>query len=122
MKETFDLRRLRSFIAVAEELHFGRAARRLNMSQPPLSVQIRQLEAQIGAPLFERTQRRVELTEPGRVLLEAARDLIARAGAAVDIARRTARGEAGRLAVGFVSTADYSLLPALVRRFRERHP
>jgi DNA-binding transcriptional LysR family regulator len=122
MKETFDLRRLRSFIAVAEELHFGRAARRLNMSQPPLSVQIRQLEAQIGAPLFARTQRHVELTEPGRVLLESARDLVARAGVAVDITRRAARGEVGRLAVGFVSTADYSLLPTLVRRFRERHP
>jgi len=122
MKELINLRRLRSFIAVAEELHFGRAARRLNMSQPPLSVQIRQLEAQIGTPLFVRTQRRVELTAPGRVLLDAARDLVARADAAVEITRRAARGEVGRLVIGFVSTADYSLLPTLVRRFRERHP
>ena len=117
-----DLRRLRYFVAVAEELHFGRAARRLNVSQPPLSVQIRTLEREIGAPLLVRTQRRVELTEAGRVLLEEARRLLGQADAAVVHARRAAEGAVGRLTIGFVSTVDYSILPPLVRRFRQKHP
>jgi DNA-binding transcriptional LysR family regulator len=120
--KNIDLRRLRYFVAVAEELHFGRAARRLNLSQPPLSMQIRALEQEIGATLLLRTQRRVELTAPGRVLLDEARQLIARAESAVEHVRRAARGEIGRLAIGFVSTADYSVLPPLVQRFRARHP
>src|SRR6266508_4384550 len=117
-----DLRRLRYFVAVAEELHFGRAARRLNVSQPPLSVQIRTLEREIGAPLLTRTQRRVELTEAGRVLLDEALRLLDQAEAAVVHARRAAEGAVGRLAIGFVSTVDYSILPPLVRRFRQKHP
>ena len=117
-----DLRRLRYFVAVAEELHFGRAARRLNVSQPPLSVQIRTLEREIGKPLLIRTQRRVELTEAGRVLLEEARRLLDQAEAAVVHARRAAEGAVGRLTIGFVSTVDYSILPPLVRRFRQKHP
>jgi DNA-binding transcriptional LysR family regulator len=117
-----DQRRLRYFVAVAEELHFGRAARRLNLSQPPLSVQIRELEREIGAPLLLRSQRRVELTPAGRVLLDEARRLIAQTDSAVALTRRAARGEIGHLSIGFVSTADYSLLPPLVRRFRARHP
>jgi len=117
-----DLRRLRAFVAVAEELHFGRAARRLSMSQPPLSVQIRELERELGAPLLTRTQRRVELTAAGATLLVEARRLLAQAEAAIERTRRTARGELGHLTIGFVSTADYSLLPLLVRRFRARHP
>lgn len=117
-----DLRRLRYFVAVAEELHFGRAARRLNVSQPPLSVQVRTLEREIGAPLLIRTQRRVELTEAGRVLLEEARRLLDQAEAAVVHARRAAEGAVGRLAIGFVSTVDYSFLPPLVCRFRQKHP
>jgi DNA-binding transcriptional LysR family regulator len=117
-----DLRRLRCFVAVAEELHFGRAARRLNMSQPPLSVQIRELERELGAPLLTRTQRRVELTASGATLLGEARRLLAQAEAAIERTRRSARGELGHLTIGFVSTADYSLLPPLVRRFRARHP
>ena len=117
-----DLRRLRYFVAVAEELHFGRAAQRLNISQPPLSVQIRTLEREIGAPLLIRTQRRVELTEAGRVLLEEARRLLGQAEAAVIHVRRAAEGTVGRLTVGFVSTVDYSILPPLVRRFRQKYP
>jgi DNA-binding transcriptional LysR family regulator len=117
-----DLRRLRYFVAVAEELHFGRAARLLNVSQPPLSVQIRTLEREIGTPLLIRTQRRVELTEAGRVLLDEARRLLDQAEAAVVHARRAAEGAVGRLAIGFVSTVDYSILPPLVRRFRHKHP
>ena len=117
-----DLRRLRYFVAVAEELHFGRAAQRLNISQPPLSVQIRTLEREIGAPLLIRTQRRVELTEAGRVLLEEARRLLGQAEAAVIHVRRAAEGTVGRLTIGFVSTVDYSILPLLVRRFRQKYP
>ena len=117
-----DLRRLRYFVAVAEELHFGRAARRLNLSQPPLSVQIQTLEREIGTPLLMRTKRRVALTEAGQVLLEEARRLIAQAEQAVVHTRRAASGEVGRLTLGFVSTVDYSVLPPLVRRFRRRHP
>jgi DNA-binding transcriptional LysR family regulator len=117
-----DLRRLRYFVAVAEELHFGRAAQRLNISQPPLSVQIRTLEREIGAPLLIRAQRRVELTEAGRVLLEEARRLLGQAEAAVIHVRRAAEGTVGRLTIGFVSTVDYSILPPLVRRFRQKYP
>ena len=117
-----DLRRLRYFVAVAEELHFGRAARRLNVSQPPLSVQIRTLEREVGTALLIRTQRRVELTEAGRVLLDEARRLLDQAEAAVIHARRAAEGAVGRLSIGFVSTVDYSILPPLVRRFRQKHP
>lgn len=113
---------MRYFVAVAEELHFGRAARRLNLSQPPLSVQVRELEREIGAPLLIRSSRRVELTAAGEVLLGEARKLIAKAEAAANSARRAAQGEIGRLAIGFVTTADYSLLPSLVRRFRTRRP
>jgi DNA-binding transcriptional LysR family regulator len=117
-----DLRRLRYFVSVAEELHFGRAARRLNLSQPSLSIQVRALERDIGAPLLFRTQRKVELTEAGRVLLDDGRRLIGQSEAAVVHARRAAAGAVGRLAIGFVSTADYSILPPLVRNFRRRHP
>lgn len=117
-----DLRQLRRFVAVAEELHFGRAARRLGLSQPPLSMEIRALEGEIGAALFSRTQRKVALTTAGATLLGEARRLLAQAEAVVIQTRRAARGEVGRLAIGFVSTADYSLLPPLIRRFRARHP
>jgi DNA-binding transcriptional LysR family regulator len=115
-----DLRRLRYFIAVAEELHFGRAAHRLNLSQPPLSVQIRTLEREVGTPLLVRSQRRVSLTEPGRVLLEEARRLLSQASATIVRTRRAASGEVGQLAIGFISTVDYSFLPHLVRQFRQR--
>jgi DNA-binding transcriptional LysR family regulator len=117
-----DLRRLRYFVGVAEELHFGRAARRLNLSQPSLSIQVRALERDIGTPLLVRTQRKVELTEAGRVLLEDGRRLIAQSETAVVHARRAATGSVGRLSIGFVSMADYSILPPLVRRFRRKYP
>jgi DNA-binding transcriptional LysR family regulator len=120
--EYLDLRRLRYFVGVAEELHFGRAARRLNLSQPSLSIQVRALERDIGTPLLVRTQRRVELTEAGRVLLDDGRRLIDQSEAALIHARRAATGSVGRLSIGFVSTADYSILPPLVRSFRRKHP
>lgn len=117
-----ELRHLRYFVAVAEELHFGRAAERLAMAQPPLSHQIRQLEQEIGTPLFTRTNRRVQLTAAGEVLLEEARAILARVAQAVEKAQRTGRGEAGWFGVGFVASAIYGVLPLILRRFREAYP
>ncbi|MBK9167034.1 MAG: LysR family transcriptional regulator [Bryobacterales bacterium] len=117
-----DLRRLRYFVAVAEELHFGRAAERLHISQPPLSQQIKALEVDLGVRLLERTRRRVALTAPGQVLLEEARDLLRQAGRAVGAVRRAARGESGRLSIGFVPTADCTRFPEMVREYRRRFP
>jgi DNA-binding transcriptional LysR family regulator len=117
-----ELRHLRYFLAVAEELHFGRAAARLHIAQPPLSQQIRQLERELGYDLFLRTQRRVRLTEAGAAFQEEARALLERLEHAKAAAGRIARGEAGALGVGFVASATYALLPRLYRRFRERHP
>ncbi|MFW6723435.1 LysR family transcriptional regulator, partial [Streptomyces sp. MAR4 CNY-716] len=117
-----DLRRMRYFIAVAEELHFGRAATRLHMAQPPLSRQIRQLEASVGTRLLDRSRRGVTLTTAGRVFLEEARATVRQADRAVERARRAARGETGRLAVGFIDAAIYSVVPPVVRRFSQEYP
>ncbi|BDG01886.1 LysR substrate-binding domain-containing protein [Anaeromyxobacter oryzae] len=117
-----ELRHLRYFVAVAEELHFGRAAARLGIAQPPLSQQIRQLEDELGAELLVRARRRVALTEAGRVFLAEARGILQRAAAAVTAARRAARGETGSLAVGVVASATYGLVPRVFRTFRARHP
>ncbi|HJV86771.1 MAG TPA: LysR substrate-binding domain-containing protein [Noviherbaspirillum sp.] len=117
-----ELRQLRYFVAVAEESHFGRAAVRLHMTQPPLSQTIQSLEAALGTPLFARTKRRVALTPAGAALLPEARRILQQAGALPDLARRAASGESGLLSLSFVSTADYSVLPPLLREFRERHP
>jgi DNA-binding transcriptional LysR family regulator len=118
-----ELRHLRYFIAVADELHFSRAAERLGISQPPLSQQIRDLEAQLGVRLLRRTNRRVELTDAGRVYLDAARDIIARVDEAGDMARRAERGEIGELHVGFTqSTPLIARFPRAVRAFREAYP
>jgi DNA-binding transcriptional LysR family regulator len=116
-----ELRHLRYFVAVAEELHFRRAAERLHMSQPPLSQQIRQLEREVGAQLLLRNQHRVELTASGAAFLERAREILDQVEAAALEARRVQRGEVGRLAVGFVGSAMYSVVPELLRAFRERY-
>jgi DNA-binding transcriptional LysR family regulator len=117
-----ELRHLRYFVAVAEELHFGRAARRLNISQPPLSQQIRALEKEVQADLFTRDTRRVELTAPGGEFLKYARAALDQAAQGVLSARRVQRGEVGRLGVGFITSMAYTYLPWLVRVFRNRYP
>lgn len=117
-----EARQLRYFVAVAEELHFGRAANRLHMSQPPLSQQIRQLESQLGVQLFERTKRSVRLTHPGTVFLVQARAVLNGLDDAVESVRVAARGEAGFLRLGFTAASAYSVVPILIRRFKERYP
>ncbi len=117
-----ELRRLRYFVTVAEELHFGRAAQKLHMSQPPLSIQIRALEDEIGVMLLNRTQRHVALTHAGNAFLQEARRILAQVEQAVLTARRASRGEIGELAVGFISVADYNVLPSVLREFRRRFP
>jgi DNA-binding transcriptional LysR family regulator len=115
-----DLRQLRYFVAVAEERHFGRAAQRLHMSQPPLSMQIKALERELGIGLLERTSRRVALTDAGRVFLERAKAILGAVEEAREVARGAERGLQGRLEVGFISSASLSLLPPSIRLFRER--
>lgn len=115
-------RALDAFIAVAEELHFGHAAKRLHVSQPPLSQQIRRFEAQVGASLFVRSTRSVKLTPAGAVLLRKARQLVADGQAAIHAAQRAAAGGSGHLSVGFTSTAAYQLLPKLLAGCHGRRP
>lgn len=117
-----ELRHLRYFVTVAEELHFGRAAEKLHISQPPLSMQIRSLEQELGVTLLHRTQRHVSLTQAGHAFLPEARQLLARLEQAVLMTRRAGRGEIGELAVGFISVADYNVLPVVLREFRQRFP
>lgn len=117
-----ELRHLYYFIAVAEELHFSRAAERLHIAQPPLSQQIRDLETELGLKLFERTKRRVELTAAGQVFLEEARRALQQVDWAVKAAQRASRGDIGRLVVGFNSSATYSVLPRILQVFRARCP
>ena len=117
-----ELRLWRQFVAVGEELHFSRAATRLNMTQPPLTQAIAQLEALLAVRLFDRTRRSVALTSAGVALLPQARDLLNRAQALPMQARAAAAGEVGRLRLAFVSTVGYSLLPRWVQGFRARFP
>ncbi len=117
-----ELRHLHYFIAVAEELHFSRAAERLCISQPPLSQQIRDLEDELGVKLFERTKRHVQLTEAGKVFLERSYLVLAQLEQAIEATQRIGRGEVGRLAIGFVDSATYTLLPDILRVFREQFP
>ena len=117
-----ELRHLRYFVAVAEQRHFGRAAELLHMAQPPLSQQIRQLEAELGFPLLTRTTRRVDLTPAGVSYLDDAREILAAVDAAGEAAGRIAAGRTGRLMVGCVGSATYSLLPALAKALRNELP
>jgi DNA-binding transcriptional LysR family regulator len=117
-----ELRHLRYFVTVAEELHFGRAATRLAIVQPSLSQQIRQLEDELGFPLLYRTKRSVELTDAGKVFLAEARQVLAQVQEAKRAAQRAYRGEVGRLVVGYISSSTYDLLPLMLRVYRERYP
>jgi DNA-binding transcriptional LysR family regulator len=119
---TPELRQLRHFIAVAERLHFGRAAAALHMSQPPLSRSIRDLEARVGATLLARSRRRVELTPEGARFLEEAKRLLAQLERAVLEVGRMASGAGGRLRVGFVSLADYGVLPGVLKAYKAARP
>ncbi|TNM70464.1 LysR family transcriptional regulator [Streptomyces sp. NP160] len=117
-----ETRLLRSFVVLAEEQHFGRAAARLHVAQPALSQQLKSLEQQVGARLLERTTRRVELTAAGRLLQERARGVLAALDrTAADLAL-VAAGRAGRVRLGFVGTATYELLPSVARRVRSELP
>ena len=117
-----DLRQLRQFIAVAEELHFHRAAARLNMSQPPLTASIQRLEEEIGAELIERGNRTVRLTAAGSVFLDEARRTVSQADHAIAAAREAAEGRSGLVRLSYVGSALYGRLPKLIRRFRQRCP
>ncbi|MEM8513951.1 DNA-binding transcriptional LysR family regulator [Massilia sp. MP_M2] len=114
----FEISQLRCFVAVAEELHFSRAAERLNMTQPPLSRQVRLLEHSVGVALLERTSRSVTLTAAGKAFLPEATRILRLAQEAAVKARRTASGEQGSLTIGFSAASGYSLLPAVVRGIR----
>ncbi|MBB5236156.1 LysR family transcriptional regulator [Deinococcus budaensis] len=117
-----ELRHLRHFVALAEEQHFGRAAERVFVVQQALSNSIKNLEDEVGVPLVLRTTRRVQLTPAGREFLGGARETLAQAAQTVERARRAARGEVGRLTVGFVSGLAFGGLPEIVRSFREQFP
>lgn len=122
MDHAIELRHLRYLCAVAEELHFGRAAARLGLSQPPLSLQIRQLEEAAGARLFDRHSRRVALTDAGRALHDAARRILREVDAALVSARQAGAGEVGELRVAFAPTLMLSPLAHVIRRYRARYP
>lgn len=113
---------MRYFVAVAEELHFGRAAERLHVVQPALSKQISALEKELGVRLLDRTKRRVELTEAGAALLADAHDVLARTDKAAERARAAGRGETGELVIGFIPPALNSVLPVALRTYRQLYP
>lgn len=117
-----EIRQLRYFVAVAEELHFGRAAKRLTMTQPPLSAQIKRLEAELGVELFHRTKRRVRLTPAGHELLIHARLTIDQAQRIEDVAARLRAGVAGHVRIGFGGSAAYEVLPSITRELARRAP
>ncbi len=117
-----ELRLWRQFVTLAEELHFGRAALRLHMTQPPLTQAIAGLEQRLGLLLFARTRRSVRLTPAGVALLPAAQDLLARAQGLPAVARAAAAGESGQLRLAFVSTVGFGLLPGWLRAFRAQYP
>jgi DNA-binding transcriptional LysR family regulator len=117
-----ELRHLQSFIAVAIELNFTRAAWRLNIAQPPLSQRIRELEEELGVKLFDRSTRKVSLTIPGKVFLEQVQPIFQQLDGAVEACRRAERGETGRLRLGYTGRASQERLPSLVRDFRRACP
>tara|TARA_R110002020_G_scaffold15555_28_gene55372 strand:+ start:13905 stop:14798 length:894 start_codon:yes stop_codon:yes gene_type:complete len=117
-----ETRLLRSFTVVAEELHFGRAARRLSIAQPALTRQIQQLEERLSVALFTRSQRRVTLTASGRIFLQRAREILNQIEEAGAEARRVEAGQEGIVRVGFIHSSTYGITPTIIRRFRNRYP
>ncbi len=113
---------MRYFIAVAETLHFGRAAAQLHIAQPPLSQQIRRLESELGVRLFHRTNRRVELTDAGHALLDEARRTLVQADRVAAVAMKAGRGEVGRFVIGYMASAELSVFPRVLPLFRKRYP
>jgi DNA-binding transcriptional LysR family regulator len=117
-----EMRHLRCLVAVAEELHFGRAAERLHLSQPPVSLAIKELETELGVQLFERHTRRIALTRAGEEALLDARAVLARTELLRRRAQEEAQGRSGAIAIGFISLAAYSFLPGVLRRFTDAFP
>lgn len=117
-----EFRELEAFVAVAEELHFGRAAERLHISQPALSQQVQRLEADLGAVLLERSSREVRLSPAGAVFLERARALLGDVATAAEAARDVASGVSGRLSIGYVGSTLYGVVPVVTSRLRRLHP
>src|SRR5262245_2642387 len=117
-----ELTHIRYFVVLAEELHFGRAAQRLHISQPPLTQQIQRLESRIGCPLLRRTSRRVELTEAGRTFCDCGRAVLIEAERAVALTRRVARGEGGALTLATAPSLMLDALPRAILKFRRRFP
>src|SRR5438270_10401421 len=113
---------LRYFLAVAEELNYGRAARKLNVAQPSVTRAVQGLEREIGVSLILRDKRRVELTPAGRGFAEDVRRLLSHAETSVRLARRTARGEVGSLTIGFEGSSAFAFIPQAVKAFRAGHP
>ena len=122
MDRELELRHLRYFVAVAEELHFGRAALKLHLAQPPLSQQIRKLETILGYRLFTRSSRSVSLTAPGEIFLERARQTLKKVERDIEETRSVGRGEVGSLHIGFVGSAMLTTLPGIFRSYREAYP
>jgi DNA-binding transcriptional LysR family regulator len=122
MNDRIELRHLRYFAAVAESLHFGHAAEKLGMAQPPLSQQIRNLERNLGYPLFDRTTRGVKLTRVGQFFLDRAHGTLAKMADDIEMARRLASGLEGSLTVGFAGSVMFTGLPKAIRLYRRMHP
>lgn len=117
-----ELRHLRYVVTLAETLHFGRAAERLHLSQPPLSHQVRQLEEELQVKLFDRNKRHVQLTEAGRMFVQEARVILAQAAHASNLASRLTRGQVGQLNVGVAGPADAPIFVEILRAFSQKHP
>lgn len=117
-----EFRQLHYFLAIAEELSFSQAARRLHMAQPPLTRQIRQLEQELGVQLFERNSRRVELTEVGKVFVLEARRILSQVEQSIVLAQRVSRGEIGRLVIAFEGSSAYDVIPVSLKTYRQRFP
>ena len=117
-----ELRHLRYFRMVANELHFGRAAEKLHIAQPPLSKQIQDLEAELGFELFTRTKRSVALTPAGKAFSIEVTQIFQQLDRAIDIGRKTSRGELGQISIGFVGSATYNILPLMLQQFHDRYP